>query len=67
MPQDAFWSWRKVILTLKYIEEVRRDQIASKLSIGIDAVDKRLQKCKAAWKEIYERISEMHYTTREAL
>lgn len=54
-----------VILTLKYLKELSRDEIASMLSIGIDAVDKRLKKCKAAWKKIYERISEMHSKMQE--
>jgi RNA polymerase sigma factor (sigma-70 family) len=48
------------LLVLKYSEGVSREKIADMFSIGIDAVDKRLQKCKRLWKQIYEKISEMH-------
>jgi DNA-directed RNA polymerase specialized sigma24 family protein len=51
------------ILVLKYYEDVSREELSKMYEIGIDAVDKRLQKCKAAWKKIYEKISEMHFNT----
>jgi RNA polymerase sigma factor (sigma-70 family) len=55
----------KSILVLKFYEDVTREELSKRYEIGIDAVDKRLQKCKAAWKKIYERISEMHSETKD--
>ena len=53
----------KSILVLKFYEDVSREELSKMYKIGIDAVDKRLRKCKKLWKDIYERISDMHSNT----
>jgi RNA polymerase sigma factor (sigma-70 family) len=55
----------KKILVERYINKTSREAVAKMLNIGVDATDKRIQKCRDTWIKMYERFSEIDPSSKE--